>query len=87
MMHGPALRTYITHKEGCPPYTYESIAWESFKTAFNKITSAKKLQVLKPFSVFGAPTHVTDVIEFSSNIVDYMVHQTNTGDMYSHVMV
>jgi hypothetical protein len=52
MIHGPALRTYITQKEGCPPYTYESIAWESFVTVFNKLTSAQQTTITKTIFSF-----------------------------------
>jgi hypothetical protein len=52
MIHGPALRTYTTQKEGWSSYTYESIAWESFTTAFNKLTSAQKSTTIKTIFSF-----------------------------------
>jgi hypothetical protein len=52
MIHGSALHTYITQKKGWPPYTYESIAWESFTTAFNELTSAQQTTITKTIFSF-----------------------------------
>jgi hypothetical protein len=52
MIHGPTLHTYTTQKEGWSSYMYESITWESFATAFNKLTSAQQITMTKTIFSF-----------------------------------
>jgi hypothetical protein len=52
MIHGPALRTYTTPKEGWSSYTYEHVAWESFLTAFNKLCSSHQTTMTKTILIF-----------------------------------
>lgn len=65
MSHGPTLHMYTMRKEQWSPYTYDSTAWDSFATAFNKLTSAQQTIMTKTIFSFGAQTHDTDEIEVS----------------------
>jgi hypothetical protein len=51
MIHGPTLCTSTTQKEGWSSYTYDSAAWESFATAFSKLTPAQ--QTTKTKTIFS----------------------------------
>jgi hypothetical protein len=46
-MHGPKLTKYLTDKENCPISVYNSIAWDSLKITFNKLTTAHQIITTK----------------------------------------
>jgi hypothetical protein len=79
MTHGPTLRTYTRHKEGWSSYTYDSVAWESFAMAFNKLKSAQQTIMTEKILVFGAQNPNTDVTGSSLKIAAFEELRTKTG--------
>jgi hypothetical protein len=46
-MHGPKLTKYLTDKDNWPIFVNNSIAWDSLKIAFNKLTTARQIVTTK----------------------------------------
>jgi hypothetical protein len=82
-IHGPKLTKYLIDKESWPMPVYNSIAWDSLKIAFNKLT-ARQSQ-LKQCSAFGARTFDTNMTVDNSNNATYVEMKTNNGVMSSLV--
>jgi hypothetical protein len=51
-IHGPKLTKYLIDKENWPMSLYNSIAWDSLKIAFNKLTTARQIVTTKTMFSF-----------------------------------
>jgi hypothetical protein len=57
-IHGPTITSYLSEKEKWTPLVLNSIAWESFKIAFNKLTTARQIVTSKTiYSFWCTNTH------------------------------
>jgi hypothetical protein len=46
-IHGPTLTNYLSEKEKWTLLVFNSIAWDSFKIAFKKLTTAHQIVTSK----------------------------------------
>jgi hypothetical protein len=43
VIHGPTITNYLSEKEKWTPLVFNSVSWDSFKIAFNKLTTARQI--------------------------------------------
>jgi hypothetical protein len=67
-------------KKSWSTHVYNSIAWDSFAIAFNKLTSSQQTIMKKPSSASGALMIDTDATEVKSKTVASVVLKMRTGD-------
>jgi hypothetical protein len=80
-IHGHQLTKYLTDKERWPILVYNSIAWDSLKISFNKLTRARQIVTYKQCSASGAPTFTKYATVVNSSNATSVVTKTKTGVM------